>query len=213
MNTLEYILTKFNLSFNDNTRMPLEIRDFDRKSMASLFNELGFKVGVEIGVRSGDYSETLMQAIPGLKLYGIDPYEPHPGYRDHVHKSTFARFEKQAHEKLDKYPNYYFVREYSMDVVKRIPDNSLDFIYIDGDHSFQSVTNDIAEWSKKVRPGGIISGDDYFKHKGRARIHVYQAINGYTDAWKIRPWFVIGTKEMIPGEKRDRGRSWMYIRT
>ncbi len=211
-NTLSHILNKFSLRYDDRTRMPIEIRDFDREGMAGLFNELGFRTGVEVGVRDGGYSEMLCRKILGVKLYGVDPYEPHEGYRDHVRKSTFDAFEREAHEKLDKYPNYEFIRDYSESAVERFEDNSLDFVYIDGDHSFYNATQDIELWSKKVRPGGIISGDDYFKHKGPARIHVYQVVNAYTDAWHISPWFVVGSKEIVEGEKRDHGRSWFWVK-
>lgn len=210
VNTLDYIFDKFKLDRNG--KSPFEIRDFDRDSMAGLFNELGFTKGAEIGVRDGGYSKVLMDAIPGLHLYGIDPYEPHQGYRDHVRKSTFEGFEKEAHEKLDGYDRYYFVRDYSANALKECPDGFLDFVYIDGDHSFYEATHDIEKWSKKVRPGGIISGDDYFNHKGSARIHVYQVVNGYTSAWNIHPWFIVGAKDIVPGEKRDRGRSWFWVK-
>lgn len=209
MNTLEYLVNKFDL---DISKSPVEIRDFDRDSMAELFNELEFEKGAEIGVRDGGYSETLMKTIPGLALWGIDPYEPHKGYRDHVRKSTFQGFEKEAHEKLDKYPNYVFVRDYSANALAECPDNYLDFVYIDGDHSFYEATHDIEKWSKKVRPGGIISGDDYYNHAGRARIHVYQVVNAYTEAWQIKPWFVVGAKDIVEGEKRDKGRSWFWVK-
>lgn len=212
MNTLDYILNKFALRYGDSTRMPLEIRDYGRDNMAELFRELGFRVGVEVGVRDGGYSEVLMKANPGLVLYGVDPYEPHRGYRDHVRKETFQGFEKEAHDKLDKYPTYSFIRDYSSAALDAFPDESIDFVYIDGDHSFYEATHDIDKWSKKVRKGGIVSGDDYFKHKGNARIHVHQVVNGYTDAWKIRPWFVVGTKEIVEGEIRDHGRSWLWIK-
>lgn len=210
-NTLQYVLDKFQL--NPDQRMPLEIPNYGRDNMAELFAELGFIVGVEIGVRDGGYSKTLMEANPNLLLYGVDPYEPHQGYRDHVRKSTFEAFEKEAHDKLDGFKNYHFIRDYSDKAVERFDDNSLDFVYIDGDHSFYNCTQDIELWSKKVRHGGIISGDDYFKHKGNARIHVYQVVNGYTEAWGIKPWFVIGSKAIAEGEVRDHGRSWMWVKS
>lgn len=212
MNTLEYILKKFNLEFNENTRLPIEIRDFDRETMATLFKELGFKVGVEVGVRGGGYSMVLCRDIPGLKLYGIDPYEVHEGYLDHTLQSSLDNFEKEAREKLAPYPTYEFIKKYSMDAVKDFENESLDFVYIDGDHSFETVTEDISKWGKKVRKGGIISGDDYFDHKGPSRIHVYQVIRGYTDAYRIKPWFVVGSKDIVPGEKRDHGRSWFFVK-
>lgn len=210
--TLSHILTKFNLKYDESVRMPIEIQDFDREGLAELFGELGFGVGAEIGVRDGGYSLTLMQSVPNLILYGVDPYEPHQGYRDHVRKSTFESFEKEAHDKLDSYRDYEFVRDYSSNALDQFTDSSLDFVYIDGDHSFYEATHDIEKWYKKIRPGGIISGDDYFKHKGDARIHVYQVVNGYTDAWNIRPWFVVGAQAKVPGEKRDNGRSWFWVK-
>lgn len=213
MDTSDRILNKFNLNYDDVTRMPLEIRNYGRDDMAELFGELEFRVGVEIGVRDGSYSLKLMQSIPELNLFGVDPYEPHQGYRDHVRKETFEGFEKEAHAKLDRYDNYTFIRDYSSGALDKFDDGSLDFVYIDGDHSFYEATFDIEKWSKKVRKGGIVSGDDYFRHKGNARIHVHQVVNGYTDAWHIRPWFVVGTKEIIEGEVRDHGRSWFWIKS
>lgn len=210
MNTLSYVVNKFGLDLEQ--RSPIEIRDFDREGLTELFNELDFRVGVEVGVRDGGYSLTLMRSITGLRLYGVDPYEPHKGYRDHTRKSTFEGFEKEAHDKLDDYSNYHFIRDYSANAVETFEDNSLDFVYIDGDHSFYEATFDIEKWSKKVRPGGIVSGDDYFKHKGNARIHVHQVVNGYTDAWHIKPWFVVGAQDKVPGEKRDNGRSWFWVK-
>lgn len=215
MDTLEYIIEKFNLSIGEKARMPVEIRNFGRDQMAGLFNELGLRVGVEVGVRGGDYSLTLCQAIPAIKLWGIDPYIRIKGYRDITKQATFDEYEAEARKKLTLYVargQYHFVKELSLEALVHFKDESLDFVYIDGNHDFQNVTNDIAEWSKKVRPGGIISGDDYFKHKGPARIHVYQVVNAYTDAWHIRPWFVAGTKAVVPGEVRDHGRSWFWVK-
>lgn len=209
MENLDKIAKKYNLDLTQ--RSPIEIPNMGRQQLAELFAELGFKIGVEIGVRDGSYSLALMQTIPDLKLYGIDPYLPHAGYRDITRQQTFDAYEAQAHAKLDSYPNYKFVKEFSMDALEGCPDNSLDFVYIDGDHCFEEVTKDIAGWSKKVKPGGIISGDDYFKHAGEARIHVYQVVRGYTEAWHIAPWFVVGSKAIIEGEFRDHGRSWFWI--
>lgn len=210
MDTLDYLINKFNLSTSE--RMPIEIRNAGREQLASLFRELSFKTIVEIGVRDGTYSAILCAYNPDAKVYGVDPYEPHQGYRDHVRSSTFQGFERTAHEKLDQYPNYTFIRDYSANALAQFADESIDAVYIDGDHSFYEATHDIEKWSKKIRSGGIISGDDYFKHKGNARIHVYQVVGAYTDAWHIKPWFVLGTNEIVPGEIRDHGRSWLWVK-
>lgn len=212
MSTLDYILTKFQLSYDDSKRMPIEIPNIGRNGMAHLFGELEFKRGVEVGVRGGEYSEVLCQEMPEALIWGVDPYTRIKGYRDITRQQTFDKYEMAAWDKLRKFPNYTFVKKLSLEALSDFDDNSLDFVYIDGNHDFQNVTNDIVEWGKKVRSGGIISGDDYFKHKGRARIHVYQVVNAYTESEKIRPWFVMGTKAVVENEVRDHGRSFMWVK-
>lgn len=209
MHTLEFVRNKFGLDING--RPPIEIPNYGRDQLGALFHELAFRTGVEIGVANGVYSETLMKANPQLKMWGVDPYEPHQGYRDYVHESTFNQMLSDAHERLDKFPNYTFIRKYSMDALADFEDGTLDFVYIDGDHCFESCVADIAGWIKKIRPGGIIAGHDYVRHKGNARIQVMQAVQGYTDAWQIKPWFLLGTEAKVPGQIRDAARSWMWV--
>lgn len=214
-NTLFHILERFNIDYDSSTKMPIEIPNFGRDELAGLFAELGFTKGVEIGVLDGTYSLTLMKANPNLLLYGVDPYEPHKGYRDYTRHSTFNNARASAEAKLAEYVydnRYIFVREYSMEALSNFDDESLDFVYIDGDHEFQNVTNDIAEWSKKVKPGGIIAGHDYVNHKGKSLIHVYQAVNGYAQAYNLRPWFLAGTKAVLDGQVRDKARSWFWVK-
>lgn len=212
MDTVNKILTKFNLKFDDSVRMPIEITNFGRDQLADLFRELGFNIGVEVGVLAGEYSEILLRANPNLKLYGVDPWIPHKGYRDYTRKETLNSKLEEAHLRLDGL-NFTFIQKYSMDAVKDFKDETIDFVYIDGDHSFQSVTNDIAEWTWKVKKGGIIAGHDYSKHDNvYTNCHVYQVVNAYTDAIRLRPWFVLGSKEFKPGVIRDKARSWMIVK-
>jgi len=90
-----------------------------------------------------------------------------------------------------------------MDAVKVFDDESLDFIFIDGNHSFEFVTNDIAEWGKKVKKGGIISGHDYFRSRSGIYIHVKDVVNGWTYSHKIDPWFVL---------EGNKNKSWMWVK-
>ncbi len=59
----------------------------------------------------------------------------------------------------------------SAEAAKLVPDSSLDFVYIDGDHTYEGVTDDIRLWLSKVKPGGMIGGHDYAnsKHPGVQR--------------------------------------------
>ena len=74
-----------------------------------------------------------------------------------------------------------------MNAVKEIPELSLDFIHIDGNHDSDFVIQDLTEWSKRVRPGGIISGHDYYTGK---RGEVKDAVDIYVRENKIKHWFL-----------------------
>jgi len=54
------------------------------------------------------------------------------------------------------------VRKLSTDAAMDFGDESLDFVYIDADHSYNAVKEDIAAWAPKVRRGGIVAGHDYY---------------------------------------------------
>lgn len=210
MNSQDYILKKFGLHFDDNTLVPIEIPNIGRKVLAKLFGELDLNTGVEIGVREGEYSEILCQANPKLKLYGIDPYIAHKGYRDHIKNESFDAYYETAKTRLARY-NYEFVRKFSMDALNDFENQSLDFIYIDGNHDFKNCADDITEWTKKIKYGGIISGHDYTKHRRPTNIHCYEVVNGYTAAYNIRPWFITSSKVVADGVETVEARSWLWV--
>ena len=136
--------------------------------MVDMFGELGFKYGAEVGVGRGDYSDVLCSRIKSLKkLYSVDPWTV--VYKDpRTYKKGSRRQERYyelSKEKLDKYPVCEIIRKTSIEAVMDIPYESLDFVYIDGAHTFDYVMVDLIEWGKRVKKGGIISGDDYKLHR------------------------------------------------
>lgn len=211
MTKLEYILNKFNINYDDGAKMPIEIPEIGRNGLAELFRELGFKVGAEIGVFDGEYSEVLCRSNPDAKLYSIDPWEPHRGYTDFTKKETFKKAFEKAKKRLSRY-NCEIVKKFSLDAIKDFVDESLDFVYIDGDHSFQSCTNDIVEWSKKVKHCGIVSGHDYIQHRKPTNIHVYEVVKGYTEAYNIRPWFLLAAKSVTNGVITVEERTFLWVK-
>jgi len=193
--------------------MPTEIPDMGRENLPALFHELGFKVGAEIGVLKGIYSQIICKGIPGVKLYSVDPWRIYyPDYRNYTKQKDLDNAHASAVKRLAPY-DVEIVRAFSMDAIKMFDDNSLDFVYIDGNHEYPFVTLDIIHWTKKVRPGGIVAGHDYYESKVKdSKCHVIPAVQGYTRAYKIWPWFVIGLRAKTPGLIRDQNRSWMFVK-
>lgn len=216
MNTVDYLLKRYNLTFDDKTRMPLEIPNVGRTTLAEWLNELDYKIGVEVGVASGEYSEAICKANPQMRVYGVDPYSPQKGYRDYTKSSTFEKFHEEAQARLAAYNNYEFVYKPSMDAVRNFADQSLDFVYIDANHQEPFITQDIAQWYKKIKPGGILAGHDYSRPKSNDDMspshNVRDAVRAYTASNDIKLWFVLGRKSLNEGLIRDNPRSWMWVK-
>lgn len=211
MNTLDYILKKYKI--DPNGKLPIKIPNTDREDLAKLPSELGFKVGVEVGVAQGRYLKRLCQRNPQMKVYGVDSWKVYNDYPDLSEQETFDLFYEQTKERLAPFSNYELIRESSMDAVRKFEDGSLDFVYIDANHEDPYITEDIIEWSKKVKSGGIVSGHDYFKNKRRVgKFMIIKATNKYTKDNNIKPWFVLGLTEKIQRLLRDPSRSWFWVK-
>ncbi len=155
-----------------------------RNMFGQIFQELGFRVGAEIGVRAGEFSETLVKAQPDLiKHYAIDPWHPY-SRTSQPRQDRYLRF---AHFRLDPFPCAEFMQMTSMDAVKLFPDQSLDYVYIDGLHDFDNVMMDIIHWVPKIKIGGIVSGHDF---KFAFSDGIIQAVEAYTRGHNIQTWYV-----------------------
>jgi len=196
MDIIKYIFEKYKLK----EQRPPNILPISREEMATLFAELDFKTGAEIGVEQGIYSEVLCKAMPKLELHCVDAWKAYKGYRDHTNQAKLDRYFEETTKRLAPY-ECNIIRDWSVDAAKRFLDNSLDFVYIDGNHDFQNCTNDIAEWSKKVKKGGIISGHDFVRGRTSCECQVKDVVSSWTYAYGKKIWFI--TSDSFP--------SWLFI--
>jgi hypothetical protein len=118
--------------------------------------------GVEIGCFKGEYSKHIVSNWLG-KLYMIDPWRPlGEDYQDiSNHKNHIDAYSKSMDSIVGFEDRALMLRGLSTDFVEIFEDNSLDFIYIDGNHAYDYVKKDIEIWYPKVKKGGLISGHDY----------------------------------------------------
>ena len=203
--TIKYIAKKYRLYLDRPS--PIVVRNVNMEGLAELMGELGFKEGAEIGVAGGGYSEMLCQKIPGLKLHAVDVWESYPGYIEYGKK--IRAYCRMARKRLKPY-GVNIVKKYSMDAVKDFKDESLDFVFIDCAHDFKSVAEDIYEWSKKVRIGGVVYGHDYrdwWPGESTHPVHVKPVVQAYMQAFNIRPWFVFENSK-----DRYFNPCWLYVR-
>ena len=205
---LSYLADRFGIDVS--AKSPIEVPNIGREGFAEMLGAWGCRVGVEVGVESGEYSEVLCRENPGGKLYCVDAWKAYVGYRDHVRQDRLNGFYDTTVQRLAPY-NATLIRKFSVEAAADFENGSLDFVYIDANHALPFVIADLHAWSPKVRAGGIISGHDFLHHRWPNQMHVPQAIHAWTDAYDIKPWFVLGRKDKVPGEVRDDGRSYFWI--
>jgi methyltransferase family protein/glycosyl transferase family 2 len=193
----DYLIRKFSISPQRlRAPMPIELRDFHRNDLAQLFAELGFKRGAEIGVAEGNYSEVLLKANPECELLLVDPWHAYSENPQNKPSDKHKFAYEETLRKIAPYRGAITAMKTSMEAVREIaenlPEHLLDFVYIDGNHLFDYVMQDLIEWSKRVRSGGIVSGDDYYQLDQKRWVGggVVEAVQAYTNAHKIPIWWI-----------------------
>ena len=138
----------------------IERRDVERKWVGLLADSDNL-TGAEIGVRRGKHAAILIDTLDIEKLYLIDPYEAYEEYSvDWATDDTLTEAETIARERLGGFKCTKFIREYSNDAISDISED-LDFVYIDGNHEYEFVKDDISNYYPLLKEGGILAGHDY----------------------------------------------------
>ncbi|MCI0364504.1 MAG: class I SAM-dependent methyltransferase [Phycisphaerales bacterium] len=162
------------------------------------FNRPGMR-GVEVGVLAGATSQALLGSLPHLFLWMIDSWrQATPGSTYFESEDGAGRLSQAEHlaNLQCAFERTYFandrrmlVRSDSVTAAAAVPDESLDFVFIDAEHTYDAVLQDIAAWAPKVRRGGVVSGHDYGGlHNRRGVWGVNRAVDQYAveSGWSLQ---------------------------
>lgn len=112
----------------------------------------------EIGVLNGEHAESILKTLNIDKLYLVDVWESYNGYQQ-----DFINLEEEyevAKKRLEKYGDkVIFIKGKSAEVLDKIP-NDLDFVYIDANHTYKYCSEDMENYYKKLKQGGVLAGHD-----------------------------------------------------
>ena len=128
-------------------------------------------IGAELGVWKARTYDYLLRNCPDLTLIGVDLYEQLPenegdGKEKYITETSgrvwdHEKYWKTVQELLIEFaPRAIFFKELTYTAANSVEDNTLDFVFIDADHSEEGVRNDIEAWAPKVKVGGSILGHD-----------------------------------------------------
>ena len=112
-------------------------------------------VGVEVGVADAQNAENILKKLDMKMLYLVDSYDTR--IKEEYEQNMIVAFKR-----MKKYKNRTkFIIEDSVNASFKIPEQ-VDFVYIDGDHSYDGVKRDIQAYYPLVKDGGIIGGHDFY---------------------------------------------------
>jgi len=139
---------------------------------AELAKERDYKNIVEVGVWKGHSLSFLANLLKGsgINIHAVDlfedsyEYDEFEGIPEYKHKIFDIFMENLKRVGVEDDIN--IIKGYSWDMADEFEDNSLDIVFIDADHEYESVKKDINAWYPKVKQGGIIAGHDWFSHPG-----------------------------------------------
>jgi hypothetical protein len=140
-------------------------RDITRNELIQeITQEFPFGKGVEVGTFKGNFSKEILDMWGGT-LYMVDVWRPLSD-EEYLDSSNHVNFINGVYgEAMDNISGYedraIMVRASSEISSKMFEDNSLDFVYIDANHAYDYVVQDINVWYPKLKEGGYLCGHDY----------------------------------------------------
>jgi len=141
-----------NSDFNNREQLPKFLKNLNLNNK-----------GVELGSFKGEFAKTILSGWEG-KLYMVDVWRPMKDeeYDDTSnHKNHMDAYSIAINNIKGFETRGYMLRMDGNEASKLFADESLDFVYIDANHTYEAVREDINNWYRKVKSGGLIMGHDY----------------------------------------------------
>ena len=148
-------------------RVPMKKMDKRYAWLLSVILRRGYHIGAEVGCAEGNTTKRLLQGSKDLTLYAVDLWKFRPNVYGEESRKLYSEWDfTEIRNKFDKQTKPYedrlrILQGISWKMADTVEDGSLDFVFIDANHEYESVLKDVQAWEPKVKPGGLISGHDY----------------------------------------------------
>jgi hypothetical protein len=123
--------------------------------------------GVEVGSAFGQFAGRIMATWKGTSLHLVDPWDnlPPTEYPENHAAVNFDSWRLECEQLAVQDPRAVLVKKRSTEALPDFKDASLDFVYIDGNHEYVHVMEDMMGWFPKLKRGGLLGGHDFYISK------------------------------------------------
>ena len=136
--------------------------------LSNYISSKGFKTGIEIGTAYGGCANHLLTECKLERLYCVDPFKFYPDMPGLFDQDDYTRLRSQTYKRLAAHKGVEFFLLNSKDAFESFTNRKIqvDFVFLDGLHTYEMVKWEIEHYSKLIRPGGALIGHDYDTFKG-----------------------------------------------
>jgi len=167
-----------------------------RKDLPTALTKLGLSgFGAEIGVSEGAYSHRILEHSNLCHLFSIDRWEAYDSAGTMIKETPEQLKYIQACCKLAPFrTRVSFIRMASLDAAKIFQNDFFDFIYIDADHSYTMIRQDLEAWWPKLKSGGVFAGHDYWPERPEGtKYHINNGVQEAVDEFNTKHQLILHT--------------------
>jgi hypothetical protein len=140
----------------------------------------------------------------------VDPWLMGYDDSDAASRCDMSEIENIFDETISKFNNITKIKMKSVDAVKMFEDKSLDMVYIDGCHKYESVREDLLLWIPKIKDGGFISGHDYwYGYTCEVVDAIHNVIGRPEDIYKDSSWVKQVKGNIIKGGSNGKFKPYL----
>ncbi len=137
-----------------------------REELGDLLNTAGLLgVGVEVGTQLAQFASRLRGRWRGQKLICVDPWKAYYGVDmdDAAHESYYRQAQTTMNNFGPQGTTWEFLRTTGLEAAKKFAAEGaqFDFVFLDDDHDYQPVLDEIDAWWPLIKPGGFLTGHDW----------------------------------------------------
>ena len=161
---------------------------------------------VEVGVWKGDFSRQILNISSPKLLILVDSWTfdekvrgcaPQVNGEEPLNQHFFDQAKNDTFNKFENIQNVHILDLNSLDASNNYEDNFFDYIYIDAEHTYKAVTNDLKVWYPKLKKNGILFGDDYYWREEDDTLSLHKAYQEFIVKNNIKKWCVFKSQIKI----------------